>query len=157
MDETNEIKKFGDIKSVLVYLEQVKNGLQNKSFSEQIEFKEEIKKLHDKRQIQMFLGRLEDQVEIRKMTSYLNAPYFAIMTLTFGGFMNFFMNSFKELGFGFLSVPLFIYMILILLSVIWHRLGLREIRSLKKLKCYKRLLQECLDEMPDKRHFKRRV
>ncbi|MFE4585323.1 hypothetical protein ACFRA1_08690, partial [Bacillus subtilis] len=96
MNETNEIKKFGDIKSVLDYLEQIKDGLHNKTLSEQIEFKEEVKNRHDKRQVQMLLGRLEDQLKIRKALSYLVTALFAIVSFAIGSLTNFFVSNLPD-------------------------------------------------------------
>ncbi|MCY8486018.1 hypothetical protein MOC97_11090 [Bacillus atrophaeus] len=51
MNKTNEIIEFGEIKDTEIYLEQVKKNIHKKSFSDQIAFKKEIKKRHDKKQI----------------------------------------------------------------------------------------------------------
>ncbi|MGG1362670.1 hypothetical protein ABE287_13640 [Bacillus velezensis] len=157
MNETNGIKEFGEINSVLGYLGKVKQDLHNKSFSEQIEFKEEIKKRHDKSQIQMFLGRLEDLFEVKKAKSYLITPAFAIISLFIGFFINLFIKESQESDFSPIIIILFISLLYIMVVVFWGSLLRRETNNLRKIKRYKRLLQECLDEMPEKRQFRRRV
>ncbi|WP_282627653.1 hypothetical protein [Bacillus subtilis] len=157
MNETSEIKEFGDIKSVLEYLEQVNKDLHKKSFSEQIEFKQEIKKRHNKSQIQMFLGRLEDQFEFRKTISYLLTALFAILSLIIGTLANFTVNNIGELGLNMNSAIVLLFIIFMIALILIGWVIIPEARDLKKLNRYKRLIKECLDEMPEKKYFRRRV
>lgn len=157
MNETSEIKEFGDIKNVLEYLEQVNKDLHKKSFSEQIEFKQEIKKRHNKSQIQMFLGRLEDQFEFRKTISYLLTALFAILSLIIGTLANFTVNNIGELGLNMNSAIVLLFIIFMIALTLIGWVIIPEARDLKKLNRYKRLIKECLDEMPEKKYFRRRV
>lgn len=157
MSKSREINEFGEIKSVLAYLEQVKKGIHNKSLSEQIEFKKEIKKRHDKKQIQLFIGRLEDQFEIRKTIGYLITALFAISSLVIGSTINFALNNLEKLGWSFDMAPLAILLLFLTALLGWCLLSNEEFGRLRKISSYKRLLQECLDEMPEKRYFRRRV
>ncbi|CAF1787134.1 hypothetical protein NYE22_04515 [Bacillus sp. FSL K6-1560] len=158
MSKSKEINEFGEIKSVLVYLEEVKKGVHNKSLSEQIEFKEEIKKRHDKKQIQVFLGKLEDKIEIKKATSHLITAFFAIVSLVVGGTMSFLLGIIKEDGFDSAAASFVILYMCFVAGTAWFILTRVEFAGFGKICGYKRLLQECLDEMPDnKRHVRRRV
>lgn len=157
MNEANEIIKFGEIKSVLDYLEQIKSDLHNKTLSEQSKFKEELKNKLDKRQIQMLLGRLEDQFEIRKALSYLVTALFAIVSFAIGSLTKFFVSNLAETGLKSYTAPVIIFLFYILALVAWIVLSYAESNRLRKISRYKRLLQECLDEMPDKKYFRRRV
>ncbi|MGY4715355.1 hypothetical protein ACXDMD_12350 [Bacillus amyloliquefaciens] len=152
MNEANEIIEFGgEIKSVLDYLEQIKSDLHNKKLSEKSEFKEELKNKHDKRQIQMLLGRLEDQFEIRKALNYLVTALFAIVSFAIGSLTKFFVSNLAETVLKSYK-PLYI-----LALVAWIVLSYAESNRLRKISRYKRLLQECSGEMPDKKYFRRRV
>ncbi|MEC1261436.1 hypothetical protein P9D34_13440 [Bacillus swezeyi] len=155
MNDSNEKIEFGEIKSVLGYLEQVKEDVHKKSLSEQIAFKEEIKKHHDKKQIQMFLGRLEDQFEIKKAISYLTAAFFAIISLAIGSTMDHSLSIIKEYRLNLaLASDVIIFLFLVSIGA-WAVLSKMEAGRLGKISGYKRLLQECLDELPEKRHFRR--
>ncbi|MEC3796982.1 hypothetical protein ABEY46_19480 [Bacillus velezensis] len=157
MSESKEINEFGEIRSVLVYLEQVKKGVQNKSFFEQIEFKEEIKKRHDKKQIKMLHGRIEDQFEIKKAISYLVTAFFAIISLVIGSTLSFSLSIIRDNGLD-LELGVTVINSLFFIAVgAWLILSNFESGKLSKISSYKRLLQECLDEMPEKSHFRRRV
>ncbi|MEC1270530.1 hypothetical protein P9C27_18880 [Bacillus vallismortis] len=157
MSETNEIIKFGDIKSVLDYLEQIKDDLHNKTLSEQIEFKAEVKNRHDKRQVHMLLGRLEDQFKIRKALSYLVTALFAIVSFAIGSLTNFFVNNLPDTELKSYTAPVIIFLFYILALAGWIYLAYDETSRLRKISRYKRLIQECFDEMPEKKHFRRRV
>ncbi|MCY7895117.1 hypothetical protein MOB09_19385 [Bacillus vallismortis] len=149
--------KFGEIKSVLVYLEQIKKDIHTKSLSEQIEFKKEIKERHDKKQIQMLHGRLEDQFELKKAISYLVTAFFALVSLVISSTMSFSLGIIKENGLNLATAAVVIIYLFFIAVGAWVVISKFEGGRLGKLNCYKRLLQECLDEMPDKRHFRRRV
>ncbi|MCY8001072.1 hypothetical protein [Bacillus haynesii] len=157
MNETNEINEFGEIKAVLDYLEQIKSDLHNKTLSEQIKFKEELKNRLDKRQIQMLLGRLEDQYEIRKALSYLVTALFAIVSFAIGSFTKFYVSNLAETELNSYLAPIIIFLFYILALATWIVLSYAESSRLRKISCYKRLLQECLDEIPEKRYFRRKV
>ncbi|MCY8513531.1 hypothetical protein [Bacillus atrophaeus] len=152
MNKTNEIIEFGEIKDTEIYLEQVKKNIHKKSFSDQIAFKKEIKKRHDKKQIQMLLGRVEDQIEIKKALSHFTTAFFAILSFILGGTLNYGLRLAEAS-----DAATIIVMVFYIAGIIWFALSGGESKRLKKLSRYKRLLQECLDEMPDKRHFRRRV
>ncbi|MED3508019.1 hypothetical protein [Bacillus velezensis] len=147
MSKSKEINEFGEIKSVLVYLEQVKKGVHNKSLSEQAEFKEEIKKRHGKKQIQVLLGKLEDKVEIKKATSHLTTAFFAIISLIIGGTMSFLLGIIKEYGFNSAVVSFVILYFCLIAGTAWFILSKVELAGFGKLCGYKRLLQECLNEL----------
>ncbi|KXZ16397.1 hypothetical protein P4T89_19300 [Bacillus nakamurai] len=157
MEETNQIKEFGEIKDVLNYLEEVKDDLHDKSLSEQIEFRYEIKKRHDKEQIRMFIGRLEDQFELNKAKSYLITALFAIASLFIGSMMKFYVSILSKSQTAQFLAPIIILLFFLTLLGLWGKLSIDESGRLRKIIRYKRLLQECLDEMPEKRHFRRRV
>lgn len=157
MNETNEINEFGEIKADLDYLEQIKSDLHNKTLSEQIKFKEELKNRLDKRQIQMLLGRLEDQYEIRKALSYLVTALFAIVSFAIGSFTKFYVSNLAETELNSYLAPIIIFLFYILALATWIVLSYAESSRLRKISCYKRLLQECLDEIPEKRYFRRKV
>ncbi|AEP84959.1 hypothetical protein [Bacillus spizizenii] len=152
MSETKEIIEFGDIKDAEIYLQRVEKDIHKKSFSDQIAFREEIKKRHDKKQIQMLLGRLEDMIDNKKALSHFTTAFFAILSFILGGTLNYGLGL-AEVSFASTIIILVFYTAV----AIWFALSFGESRRLKKLTGYKRLLQECLEEIPDKRHFRRRV
>ncbi|MCV0026916.1 hypothetical protein [Bacillus sp. XT-2] len=161
MSKSKEINEFGEIKSVLVYLEQIKKGIHKKTLSEQIEFKDKIKKCHDKKQIQMLLGRMEDMIENKKASSHFTTAFFAILSFILGSTLNYGLSrteglSLTEEAEGSAASTIII-LVFYIAGGIWFLLSFMYSKRLKKLSSYKRLLQECLDEMPDKRHFRRRV
>ncbi|OWP58532.1 hypothetical protein ETZ92_019300 [Bacillus velezensis] len=148
----NEIE-FGEIKDTEIYLQKVKKNIHKKSFSDQIAFKKEIKKRHDKKQIQMLLGRVEDQIEIKKALSHFTTAFFAILSFILGGTLNYGLKL-AEAGDAAATI---IILVFYAAGAIWFALSGGDSKRLKKLSSYKRLLQECLDEMPEKSHFRRRV
>ncbi|MEK4388175.1 hypothetical protein MHI19_01125 [Bacillus sp. FSL M7-1004] len=152
MSKTNEIIEFGDIKDAEIYLQRVEKDIHKKSFSDQKSFREEIKKRHDKKQIQMLLGRLEDMIDNKKALSHFTTAFFAILSFILGGTLNYVLGLAEESLASTIIIWVFYTAV-----VIWFALSFWESRRLSKLSGYKRLLQECLDEMPDKRHFRRRV
>ncbi|MCZ4246650.1 hypothetical protein O2313_03745 [Bacillus amyloliquefaciens] len=150
MNET----EFGEIKNTEIYLEQIKKNIHKKSFSDQNAFKKEIKKRHDKKQIQMLLGRVEDQIEIKKALSHFTTAFFAILSLIFGGMLNYGLRLVAEAGDAAATI---IIMVFYAAAAVWFALSGGESKRLKKLTSYKRLLQECLDELPEKKYFRRKV
>ncbi|MBT2169674.1 MULTISPECIES: hypothetical protein [Bacillus] len=155
MNETNQIIKFGEIKDAEIYLQRVEKDIHKKSFSDQIAFKEEIKKRHDKKQIQMLLGRLEDMIENKKALSHFTTAFFAILSFILGSTLNYGLSLAEEAEGSAAST--IIILVFYTAVGIWFLLSFKDSKRLKKLSSYKRLLQECLDEIPDKRHFRRRV
>ncbi|MCY9097423.1 hypothetical protein MOE96_21485 [Bacillus inaquosorum] len=161
MSETKEIIVFGDIKDAEIYLQHVKKNVHKKSFSDQIAFREEIKKRHDKKQIQMLLGRVEDMIDNKKATSHFTTAFFAILSFILGSTLNYGLGratalSLTESDEGSAAGTI-IMLVFYTAGLIWFVLSFVYSKRLKKLTGYKRLLQECLEEMPDKRHFRRRV
>ncbi|PSA91500.1 hypothetical protein C6370_18390 [Bacillus atrophaeus] len=161
MSETNEIIEFGKIKDAEIYLQRVEKNIHKKSFSDQIAFREEIKKRHDRKQIQMLLGRLEDMIENKKASSHFTTAFFAILSFILGSTLNYGLSrteglSLTEEAEGSAASTIII-LVFYIAGGIWFLLSFMYSKRLKKLSSYKRLLQECLDEMPDKRHFRRRV
>ncbi|MED1174362.1 hypothetical protein ABE094_20810 [Bacillus inaquosorum] len=155
MNETNQIIEFGEIKDAEIYLQRVEKDIHKKSFSDQIAFKEEIKKRHDKKQIQMLLGRLEDMIENKKALSHFTTAFFAILSFILGSTLNYGLSLAEEAEGSAAST--IIILVFYTAVGIWFLLSFKDSKRLKKLSSYKRLLQECLDEIPDKRHFRRRV
>lgn len=155
MNETNEVNEFGKIKNVEVYLQRVKRNIHKKSISDQITFKKEIKNRHDKKQIQMLLGRLEDQIDNKKALSHFTTAFFAILSFILGSTLNYGLKLLTEAEAS--VAPTIILLVFYVAGLIWFVLSNWESRGLKKLSLYKRLLQECLDEMPEKKYFRRRV
>ncbi|MEC1530459.1 hypothetical protein [Bacillus haynesii] len=161
MSESNEKIEFGKIKDTEMYLQQVEKNIHKKSFSDQIAFKEEIKKRHDRKQIQMLLGRLEDMIENKKALSHFTTAFFAILSFILGSTLNYGLSRAEGLSLTEEAEGSVVSTIIILVFYIaggmWFLLSFKDSKRLKKLSSYKRLLQECLDEMLDKRHFRRRV
>ncbi|QAW48441.1 hypothetical protein ETK69_01135 [Bacillus velezensis] len=158
MNETNELIEFGEIKDVLNYLEEVKEDLHDKSLSEQIAFKKEIEERHDRNQIQMLLGRLEDQFEFNKAKSYFITSLFAIASLFIGSMIRFYMSILPpQSQWSQILAPIIILLFFLALLFLWGKVSIDESGRLRKIIRYKRLLQECLEEIPEKRHFRRRV
>ncbi|MGG1189086.1 hypothetical protein ABE189_19040 [Bacillus subtilis] len=155
MSETKEIIEFGDIKDAEIYLLRVEKDIHKKSFSDQIAFKEEIKKRHDKKQIQMLLGRLEDMIENNKALSHFTTALFAILSFILGSTLNYGLSLAEEAEGSAAST--IIILVFYTAVGIWFLLSFKDSKTLKKLSSYKRLLQECLDEMPEKKYFRRRV
>ncbi|MGG1203206.1 hypothetical protein ABE208_21555 [Bacillus inaquosorum] len=155
MNETNQIIEFDEIKDAEIYLQRVEKDIHKKSFSDQIAFKEEIKKRHDKKQIQMLLGRLEDMIENKKALSHFTTAFFAILSFILGSTLNYGLSLAEEAEGSAAST--IIILVFYTAVGIWFLLSFKDSKRLKKLSSYKRLLQECLDEIPDKRHFRRRV
>ncbi len=154
MSECIEDNKFLNIKNVETYLTGIKKNIHKKSLSDQIAFKKEIKRRHDKKQIQMLMGRLEDQIENKKALSHFTTAFFAILSLVLGSTMNYGLKLAEgDVG----AAPTIIILVFYTAGLIWAVLSGWESRGLKKLSGYKRLLQECLDEMPEKKYFRRRV
>ncbi|ASZ59921.1 hypothetical protein GII76_01100 [Bacillus subtilis] len=155
MNETNQIIEFGEIKDAEIYLQRVEKDIHKKSFSDQIAFKEEIKKRHDKKQIQMLLGRLEDMIENKKALSHFTTAFFAILSFILGSTLNYGLSLAEEAEGSAAST--IIILVFYTAVGIWFLLSFKDSKRLKKLSSYKRLLQECLDEMPEKKYFRRRV
>ncbi|MEC2238599.1 hypothetical protein P9G72_05355 [Bacillus velezensis] len=154
MSEVSEENQFGKTKNVEIYLTGIKKNIHKKSLSDQIAFKKEIKRRHDKKQIQMLLGRLEDMIENKKALSHFTTAFFAILSFTLASTMNYGL----KLAEGDVSAaPTIIILVFYVAGFIWIVWSGWESRGLKKLSGYKRLLQECLDELPEKKYFRRRV
>nr|CAF1785404.1 hypothetical protein NRS6116_04157 [Bacillus subtilis] len=157
MSETNRENEFGEIKSVLVYLEQIKKDIHTKSLSEQDDFKKEIKGRHDRKQIKMLHGRLEDQFEVKKAISYLVTAFLALVSLVIGSTMSFALGIIKDNGMNLSTAAVVIIYLFFVAIGAWVVISKFDSGRFGKLNCYKRLLQECLDEMPEKKYFRRRV
>ncbi|MCY8579354.1 hypothetical protein MOE23_03830 [Bacillus haynesii] len=153
MRDSNEKIEFGKIKTIEIYLQRFQKNLHKKSLADQIAFKDEIKKRHDKKEIQMFLGRLEDQIENKKALNHFTTAFFAILSFVLGSTLNYGLKLVTEADAD--VAPTIILLVFYAAVVIWFVLSGWESRNLKKLSLYKRLLQECLDESPEKRHFRR--
>ncbi|WEZ00659.1 hypothetical protein P5634_01010 [Bacillus subtilis] len=149
MSETNRENEFGKIKSVLEYLQQIKKDIHTKSLSEQDDFKKEIIERHDRKQIKMLHGRLEDQFEVKKAISYLVTAFLALVSLVIGSTMSFALGIIKDNGMNLSTAALVIIYLFFIAIGAWVVISKFEGGRLGKISCYKRLLQECLDEMPE--------
>ncbi|KRE20109.1 hypothetical protein ASE42_09485 [Bacillus sp. Root920] len=94
---TNEFTPFGRSRYMPNYLEQFGKNMHNANINQQIAFKEKIKKQHNRKEIQMLLGRIEDMLDNKKSLNHLTTAFFAIITLAFTGLMNYGVNSLKEI------------------------------------------------------------
>ncbi|PRS56877.1 hypothetical protein C6X98_20990 [Bacillus pumilus] len=120
-------------------------------FSEQEKFKDQIKK-HDRKHIKMLLGRIEDMLDNKKSLNHVFTAFFVILAFIIGNQIKFSESLFvyiKEISYQFIAVCLGAVMVFI----VWAILTYRDKALLEELNGYKRLLQECLDEIPD-RSFK---
>ncbi|MCY9574669.1 hypothetical protein [Bacillus xiamenensis] len=66
MNKTNRKTSFDDATNARLYLQQFGGNMHRAKFSEQEKFKEKIKKKHDRKQIKMLLGRVEDMLDNKK-------------------------------------------------------------------------------------------
>ncbi|MFN2747754.1 MULTISPECIES: hypothetical protein [Bacillus] len=153
MSDSIEKIEYGKIINIEIYLQRFQENLHKKSLADQIAFKDEIKKHHDKKEIQMFLGRLEDQIENKKALNHFTTAFFAILSFVLGSTMNYGLKLVTDADAD--AAPTIILLVFYSAVLIWFGVSGWESRCLKKLSLYKRLLQECLDELPEKRHSRR--
>lgn len=172
-DETYDIESFGEIISVQSYLrkfgrlvvekaliEQKKNRERRKvgelfkrNISMHIKFKEEIKKRHDRKEIQMLLGRIEDMIDNKNALSYTTAAFYVLLAFVLGNQLKY-SNDYLLVVIEDIRIQITVVIIVAVLAVgLWGYFTYKDKVELNELSCYKRLLQECLDEIPN-RSFK---
>ncbi|MGN7043383.1 hypothetical protein [Bacillus safensis] len=152
MNKTNSKTSFDDATNARLYLQQFGENMHRAKFSEQEKFKEKIKKKHDRKQIKMLLGRVEDMLDNKKSLNYAFTAFFVILAFITGNQIKFSESLFKyieEISYQFIAV----YLGAVLVLTVWTIRTYRDKALLEELNGYKRLLQECLDEIPD-RSFK---
>ncbi|MFP7455090.1 hypothetical protein [Bacillus safensis] len=150
---TNEFTPFGRSRYMPNYLEQFGKNMHNANINQQIAFKEKIKKQHNRKEIQMLVGRIEDMLDNKKSLNHLTTAFFAIITLAFTGLMNYGVNSLKEID----ERAPYLLVLITVTSIIWFwgKIFLDERKELNELSRCKRLLQECLEELPEKKSKRR--
>ncbi|WOQ71405.1 hypothetical protein R0126_11955 [Bacillus stratosphericus] len=151
INETNEFTSFEQSKYIEIYLKQFGENMHQATINQQTAFKEKVKKQHNRKEIQMLLGRTEDSIENKKANKHYITALFAIMSFLFGIMMNHGITMVKKL-----SVHATIFTILIVSFYtlgVWYVQNFVDRKEFKVLIRYKRLLQECLDEIPN-RSFK---
>ncbi|MEI1419883.1 hypothetical protein EFK13_00985 [Bacillus cabrialesii] len=94
-------------------------------------------------------------IENKKASSHFTTAFFAILSFIIGSTLNYGLSLTEEAEGNAVStiIILFFYTA----GGIWFISSFKYSKRLRKLSSYKRLLQECLEEMSDKRHFRRRV
>jgi len=176
-DETYDIESFGEIICVQSYLrkfgrlvvekaliEQKKNReetekeekvgeLFKRNISMHIKFKEEIKKRHDRKEIQMLLGRIEDMIDNKNALSYTTAAFYVLLAFVLGNQLKY-SNDYLLVVIEDIRIQITVVIFVAVLAVgLWGYFTYKDKIELNELSCYKRLLQECLDEIPN-RSFK---
>ncbi|MCY7437604.1 hypothetical protein P9F86_12355 [Bacillus altitudinis] len=155
MNKTNSKSSFDDATDARLYLQQFGANMHRAKFSDQGKFKEKIKEKHDRQKIKMLLGRIEDMLDNKKSLNYVFTAFFVILAFVIGNQIKFSESLFEyieEISYQFISV----YLGAFLAFIVWAILTYREKALLEELNGYKRLLQECLDEVSDmekKRRF----
>ncbi|CAL8900177.1 hypothetical protein FO510_05895 [Bacillus pumilus] len=151
INETNEFTSFEQSKYIEIYLKQFGKKMHKATINQQTAFKEKIKKQHNRKEIQMLLGRTEDIIENKKSNKHYITALFAIMSFLFGSMLNHGITMVKKLG---VHAPTFTILYVAFLTLgIWRMQSFVDRKEYKLLIRYKRLLQECLDEIPN-RSFK---
>ncbi|MGX9293160.1 hypothetical protein ACSLGF_18685 [Bacillus sp. A015] len=153
MNEINESTTFGQSKYISSYLKQFGKGMHKATINQQTVFKEKIKKKHKPKEIQMLLGRIEDMIDNKKSFSHYTTALFAIMSFLFGSMMNYSVLMLKKVH-EFAPYFLIVY-VAVLVVGIWVFNNQFEKKELLILNRYKRLLQECLEELPEKKSKRR--
>ncbi|GLF85270.1 hypothetical protein R51_03150 [Bacillus safensis] len=154
MNEINESTTFGQSKYIPSYLKQFGKDMHKATINQQISFKERIKKHHNRNDIQMLLGRIEDMIDNKKSSNHFTTAIFAIMSFLFGSMMNYGVGILKKID---ERAPYFLILYVAIMAVgIWLWNSIIDRRELRVLNRYKRLLQECLEELPAEKKSKRR-
>ncbi|MGX1469005.1 hypothetical protein ACUW84_001587 [Bacillus sp. 153480031-1] len=150
-DETNEFTSFGQIRDVPMYLLRFGKNMHKANVAEQIAFKEKIKKHHDCKKIKMLLDRLEEGIDNHKASSHFTTAFFTILAVILGSTINYGLSLADVEG----AAPLIILMTFYTAIIIWGYQSITHSRMLKKESRYKTLLQECIDEMSQKKSKRR--
>ncbi|MEH6901415.1 MULTISPECIES: hypothetical protein [Bacillus] len=151
INETNEFTSFEQSKYIGIYLKQFGEKMHKTTINQQIAFKEKIKKQHNRKEIQMLLGRTQDIIENKKSNKHYITALFSIMSFLFGIMMNHGITIVEKLN---VHAPTFMILYVSFLTLgIWYMQNFVDRKENKLLIRYERLLQECLDEIPN-RSFK---
>ncbi|WP_144483282.1 hypothetical protein [Bacillus pumilus] len=153
MNEINESTTFGQSKYIPSYLKQFGKDMHKADINQQTAFKKRIKENHDSKKIKMLLGRIEDMLDNQKSSNHLTTAFFGIVSFGFASLMNYSINPIKEIH---EAGPYFLIIVtLIIVLFFWGKTVLDEKKELNELSRYKRLLQECLEELPEKKSKRR--
>ncbi|MEW6977462.1 MAG: hypothetical protein ACQEUO_04520 [Bacillota bacterium] len=153
INKTNESSSFGQSKYMQIYLKQFGKDMHKTTINQQTAFKERIKKDHDSKKIKMLLGRVEDMLDNKKSSNHLTTAFFGIVSFGFASLMNYSINPIKEIHVSGPYILIIITLTIVLLF--WVKTVLDEKKELDELSRYKRLLQECLDEISEKKSKRR--
>ncbi|MBR0638762.1 hypothetical protein [Bacillus safensis] len=153
MNKTNSKTSFDDATNAQLYLQQFGKNMHIAKFSEQEKFKKEIKDDHDRKQIKMLLGRIEDMIHNTKALSYTTAAFYVILAFVLGNQLKY-SNDYLLVVIEDIRIQITVVIFVAVLAVgLWGYFTYKDKVELNELSCYKRLLQECLDEIPN-RSFK---
>ncbi|WP_342497859.1 hypothetical protein [Bacillus sp. FSL L8-0654] len=150
-NETREIKPFGQVRDVLIYLSRFGKNMYKANIDQQTEFKEKVKQLHDVKKIKILLKRLEEGIDNQKSSSHFTAAFFVILSFTLGNMLNYFLGWVDILE----DATVLIIMVFYVALAIWGYLSWSHSNTLKKSNRYITLLQECVDEISEKKSKRR--
>ncbi|WP_206761797.1 MULTISPECIES: hypothetical protein [Bacillus] len=151
INETNEFTSFGQIRNVPMYLLRFGKNMHKASVAEQTAFKEKIKKHHDSKKIKMLLDRLEEGIDNHKASSHFTTAFFTILAFILGSTLNYGLTLADAEG----TATLIILMTFYTAIIVWAYQSITHSNKLKKANRYITLLQECMDEISEKKSKRR--
>lgn len=97
------------------------------------------------------MKRLEEGIDNQKSSSHFTAAFFVILSFTLGNMLNYFLGWVDILE----DATVLIIMVFYVALAIWGYLSWSHSNTLKKSNRYITLLQECVDEISEKKSKRR--